>query len=124
LLHQATEAVEQSAKDAAGQESTPAKPNLYQTILSYSGLDEQEKQPERISQEGFVLLVAGSDTTARILTNGVFYVLSDRTNILPRLQKELLKVMPEPDMKASWQDLEQLSWLVRGSDLSSWLIRY
>jgi cytochrome P450 len=124
MVHQATEVVEQLSWDVTLKQTISATPALYKTILSFSGLDERDKQPERISQEGFVLLIAGSDTTARVLANGVFFILSNRTTILHRLQNELVQVMPEPDTKASWQELEQLPWLVSCGDLPSFFGKY
>lgn len=93
--------------------NTHPKHRLYETILSFPGLSEEEKRAERISQEAFVVLVAGSDTTARILTNGVFYVLSNKPTVLRRLQEDLLQVMPTSDSKPSWPELEKLPYLVR-----------
>ncbi|KAF2437240.1 hypothetical protein P171DRAFT_492339 [Karstenula rhodostoma CBS 690.94] len=61
MLRQPTEVAEQLSQDTAGKQTISAHPELYKTILSSSGLDEREKQPERISQEGFVLLVAGNE---------------------------------------------------------------
>lgn len=112
MLEQATEAIAMYSQNPTERKHARAKHELYQSILSFSGLDERDKQPERMSQEGFVVLVAGSDTTARILTNAVFFVLSEKHTTLPRLQRELLQAMPTPDSRPSWQELEKLTWLV------------
>ncbi|KAF1966836.1 cytochrome P450 [Bimuria novae-zelandiae CBS 107.79] len=111
MLEQATEAVAFHSQHVGVSKGARPTHELYRTILSFSGLSEQEKRPERISQEGFVVLVAGSDTTARILTNGVFFVLSDKTKITPRLYDELLQAMPTLDSRPSLQKLEKLPWL-------------
>ena len=64
---------------------------LYSTILSSPVLDAQEKKPARISQEAFVVLVAGSDTTARVLTTSIFHVLDNKHKLMPLLQEEFQK---------------------------------
>jgi cytochrome P450 len=109
---QAAEAVKLYSNGIDGEEKSQTKHELYRTILSSPVLDAREKASERISQEAFVVLVAGSDTTARMLATGIYYVLADKENIMPRLQEELIQVMPDAHTRASIQELEKLPWLV------------
>ncbi len=112
LQAQATEAVELYSHSAAGRKKAGTRHELYSTILSSTVLDAREKEPDRISQEAFLVLVAGSETTARVLSTGCFHVLDDKKRVMPRLQEELTQVMPDPHTRASIQELEKLPWLV------------
>ncbi|KAJ4303195.1 hypothetical protein N0V90_002088 [Kalmusia sp. IMI 367209] len=108
---QATEAVALYSPDQTTQEKPRTKSELFSTILSSPVLDACEKEPSRISQEAFVVLVAGSDTTAQILTTGIFHILNNETAVMPRLRQELEQVMPDSHTRASVQELEKLPWL-------------
>jgi len=60
--------------------------------------------------EGLILVGAGGETTAQTLTVLSFHLLNN-PEILKRLRRELLEVMPDPTIPASWQKLEQLPFL-------------
>lgn len=110
---QATEAAKLHSLGMTNAEQASTQHKLYHTILSSPILDAGEKGPGRISQEAFVVLVAGSETTARVLSTGSFHILVNKERILPRLQAELVQAMPDPHTRASVQELERLPWLVR-----------
>ena len=86
--------------------------DLFSTILASDTLDPSDKKAARVAQEGFTSIVAGSETTGRILTTAAYYLLACRDRVLPRLQQELRLVMSNPDSQASLKDLENLPWLV------------
>jgi cytochrome P450 len=90
-----------------------AKPNdLFRTVLASRVLDPSDRVPARVSQEGFTIVAAGSETTGRVLTTAFFYILASQDRVLPRLQEELNKAMPNPNDRPSLQELENLTWLV------------
>ena len=72
----------------------------------------EERTPRRLEDEGLVVLLAGSETTARVLTLAAFYIYQN-TPLITKLSEELRLVMPTPTMEASWTQLEQLPYLVR-----------
>lgn len=71
----------------------------------------EEKRARRIAQEGFLIMAAGGETTARVLTTATFHLLTNK-DALTRLKNELETIMPEPDSKVELKVLEQLTWLV------------
>ena len=86
--------------------------NLFQSILNYKGLSPREKERNRIAQEAFVILVAGGETTAQVLTRATYHLLASEISTLRRLKAELKTVMIDPDTQVSVHTLEQLPWLV------------
>ncbi|KAL8722842.1 MAG: hypothetical protein Q9225_000729 [Loekoesia sp. 1 TL-2023] len=86
---------------------------VFESILASKGLSAKEKEADRIAQEGFVVLVAGGETTARVLTTATYHLLADKRSALKRLKEELATVMVEPDTQVPVKVLEQLPWLVR-----------
>lgn len=96
--------------------SADAKRNLFRTIIANPSLPPVEKVYDRISQEGVVAIAAGGETTGRALSTSTFFILSQRETMLPRLQEELLTVMPEPDSRPTIKELERLPLLVNMAD--------
>lgn len=87
------------------------QPTIFNSILS-SSLVPEEKGTSRIAQEGFVVVVAGGETTARVLTTATFHLLANRDTALLRLKRELALAMPDPDARIDMKTLEHLPWLV------------
>lgn len=85
--------------------------NLFHALLS-SDMPEEEKRPERMAHEGFEILLAGSDTTARTMGIAVYHLLANK-DIALRLREELKTVMPTPQCVIDLRVLESLPWLVR-----------
>ena len=79
---------------------------LFKTVLE-SSLPPSEKSVDRITDEAFVMVVAGGDTTARALTNAVFYLLS-HPEWLHKLRKEIDQAMPDPKALPTSGELEKL----------------
>jgi cytochrome P450 len=67
--------------------------------------------PERLMNEGFALVIGGTETTARTLAVGAWHIYN-RDDIRRKLRDELKTVMPTPDSRPSWNDLEKLPYLV------------
>jgi cytochrome P450 len=70
-----------------------------------------EKTVHRLADEGNILIGAGSETTAQVLSV-MFYHLISNPSVLDKLKEELLTVMPQPETEVSWEGLEKLPYLV------------
>ena len=84
--------------------------NLFHALLA-SSLPQEEKRPERMAHEGFEILLAGSDTTARTMGVAVYHLVAN-PEAGKRLQDELRSVMPNPKDVVDLSTLESLPWLV------------
>ncbi|KAI1769313.1 cytochrome P450 [Hypoxylon sp. FL1150] len=70
----------------------------------------QERSAKRLEDEGMIVLIAGTETTARALSMGSYYIYQDKA-ILQRLRDEIRTVMPTPTSEAPWSELEQLPYM-------------
>ena len=68
--------------------------NLFHALL-LSGMPQEEKRAERLAHEGFEVLLAGSDTTARAMGHAVFHILANKDKEI-KLREELALAMPDP----------------------------
>ena len=99
------------------QSTTQKKPVNTSRKTIFDGLSDpsvppKERSPRRLEDEGLLLLLAGTETTARVLTLAAFYLYQNKPLIM-KLRQELQPVMPTPTTEASWTQLEQLPYLVR-----------
>ena len=85
--------------------------NIFRSILS-SSLSSKEKKRDRIAQEGFVIIAAGGETTARVLATATFHLLANQDSALARLKDELAIAMEDPNTIPDMRTLEKLPWLV------------
>lgn len=74
-------------------------------------LPPEERTVDRLAQEAVIVLGAGTETTANVLTVASYHLLKNRP-VLLKLREELKQVMPKPFTKATWSQLEQLPYLV------------
>ena len=86
------------------------KANLFSTLLA-SPLPLSEKLPKRLAHEGFEILLAGTDTTARTMGLAVYHILAN-PDVLYALKVELKNAIPKPDDRVDLGVLESLPWLV------------
>ncbi|KAL8908998.1 MAG: hypothetical protein Q9207_000449 [Kuettlingeria erythrocarpa] len=89
----------------------PGRVSVFESILANKGLPAKEKEIDRLAQEGFVVLVAGGETTARVLTTATYHLLANQGSALRRLKDELRIAMAQPDIRVPVKVLEQLPWL-------------
>ena len=90
-----------------------ATKNYKKTIfdaLSDSRIPPEERSSGRLADEGLILMIGGTETTARVLSVAAFNIYQDE-RLLENLRVELGSVMPTPTSKASWSELEQLPLL-------------
>lgn len=74
-------------------------------------LPQQERTVDRLTEEGMIVLGAGAETTANTLTMGAYHLMKN-PNVLLRLREELKStVMPAPNSRPTWKELEQLPYL-------------
>ncbi|KAI4251245.1 MAG: hypothetical protein LQ352_004970 [Teloschistes flavicans] len=85
--------------------------NLFKSILSSRHLSAVEKEQDRITQEAFVILVAGSETTARVLTTATYHLLANQETALSDLKRELSTALGHRKSRIEVKRLEQLPWL-------------
>lgn len=88
----------------------PHAHTLYHSLIA-SSMPESEKRPARMAHEGFEILLAGSDTTARTMGIAAYHVMANPP-IANRLLEELKTVMPGPHSRVTIKELEQLPYLV------------
>ena len=91
--------------------TAPQSTNIFRSILS-SSLPADEKRRDRMAQEGFVVIAAGSETTAQILATATYHLLANQESALVRLKEELAVAMQDPDTRPEWATLQKLPWLV------------
>ncbi|OAA69932.1 Cytochrome P450 [Akanthomyces lecanii RCEF 1005] len=80
--------------------------------LSDERIPAQERTVKRLLDEGLVLTIAGTETSARALSVGIFYMLSNK-NIVSRLREEVMNAVPRDQSPDTWtlQQLEPLPFL-------------
>ncbi|GKT41142.1 cytochrome P450 monooxygenase sdnE [Colletotrichum spaethianum] len=74
-----------------------------------SDLPPEEKTTKRLSAEGGVVMIAGTETTSFTLTVITFYLLT-KPGILEKLTQELRTVVTDPEHLPSWPTLEVLPY--------------
>lgn len=84
--------------------------------LMASDVPAEEKRPDRLEDEIFVLVNAGMETTARSLAVTFFHLAKDEETML-KLRRELKQLMPFPTSPATWLQLEKLAYLVVSSQM-------
>lgn len=88
----------------------PRQHTLFHSLTA-SSLPEDEKRPKRMAHDGFEILLAGSDTTARSMGIATYHIIAN-PEINQRLLEELRTVMPNPRNKVELKALENLPFLV------------
>ena len=93
-----------SEKSIAGSHRT-----IFHALLE-SDLPEKEKSEERLTDEAFALIGAGTETTKQTMNCLSYFILAN-PEILTRLKKELWEVMPNPRTCPPLHVLENLPYL-------------
>lgn len=74
-------------------------------------LDPMEKDPKRLTGEASVFMGAGTETTARTLAVGIYYLIKNESSG-QTLREELRCLMKINDTRVSLPQLEALPYLV------------
>lgn len=85
-------------------------PTIFHEVLSSKVLPADEKAPERLAQEGQILVQGGTLTTSWTLTLAVFHLLN-RPQALRRLRDELFHANADPEATLPLSQLENLPYL-------------
>lgn len=99
---------------------TERPPTVFHSIYQ-SSLPIEEKSLNRLSQEGLVMIVAGSESTSRTLMMATYYLLANPP-ALARLKEELAEAMPDPLVVPPVKVLEALPWLVGTLAANAWRV--
>ncbi|KAK5998836.1 Cytochrome P450 monooxygenase astB [Cladobotryum mycophilum] len=85
-------------------------PTIFHELISSKLLPEQEKTPERLAQEGQILVQGGTLTTSWTLSLATFHLLN-RPETLRKLRNELFAAIPDPNQIVPLTQLESLPYL-------------
>ena len=105
--------VQQSTTSQNRATKTSSRKTIFDA-LSDSSVPPKERTCRRLEDEGLLVLLAGTETTARVLATAAFYIYQNKA-LVTKLREELRPVMPTPTTEPSWTQLEQLPYLVRTS---------
>ena len=89
----------------------PSRPPTIFHAIHNSTLPPHEKSVDRMAEEALVIIAAGGETTSRVLTMAIYYLLVNPA-ALKRLNGEIFRVMPNVNVMPSVKSLETLPWLV------------
>lgn len=101
-IHEVT--TEKPAAEPAG---TKAQRSVFHDILSSSKIPQIEKSPARLQSEGTMLVLAGTESTAKLLSTTHYHLLANPT-MLSRVRTEL---SPLSTSTVSATDLQRLPYL-------------
>lgn len=91
-----------------GEKQNFSHPTFFHDVLA-SDLPPEEKTAERLAQEIQVVIGAGAETVAKMLSWTTYYLLENPEK-LKKMKEELDRL--DPDRKASLVDFEQMPYLV------------
>lgn len=92
------------------EEVSTHKRSIFEELV-ISDLPSEEKTVDRLSEEGFILILAGGDVSAMNLAMLSYHLLAN-PELLATLTAELREAIPELDAWPAWQQLEILPYLV------------
>ncbi|KAL9074394.1 MAG: hypothetical protein Q9157_004421 [Trypethelium eluteriae] len=108
VFQKALEVTEEHRGAYDGKPSRERRTILHELVNS--DLPESEKSVRRLFDEGFVLVIAGAETSSRILMTLLYYVIIN-PKIHARLRTELEEAIPDPMVLGEWNHLESLPYL-------------
>jgi cytochrome P450 len=85
--------------------------------LSDESIPKSERTMQRLLDEGQVIIFAGTETSSRALSVGMFYLLSDKS-LVDKLRAELSQVAHIPETELTAANLESLPYLVSTPSLN------
>ena len=91
--------------------STNLKTRPIMEVITGPSMPEDMRGAVRLNNEGFAMIIGGTETTARSLAIAAFHLMTNNL-IKTKLREELRAVMPTPDSCPTWTQLEQLPYMV------------
>ncbi|KAF5861296.1 hypothetical protein ETB97_000412 [Aspergillus alliaceus] len=79
-------------------------------MLAAPSTPEHMREPQRLMNEGFALVIGGTETTARSLSLAAYHLFC-REDIRRKLREELKQVMPTVESRPTWNELEKLPYM-------------
>lgn len=101
---------EMATRSSAQKSGEGAQKTIFDALTDPS-VPPQERTTRRLEDEGLLVIIAGTETTARALTVASYHIFQNRPLML-KLRDEVRTVMPTPTTDAPWLELEQLPYLV------------
>lgn len=110
---QRVQAEVQQIKDAHQTQSPSSskKQTMFSDVLD-SKLPESEKTNPRVADEAVIVVVAGTESTSRTFSTGVYHLLANKDQ-LSKLQSELDEAIPDSNAEIPLAKAESLPYLVR-----------
>ena len=105
LIRKQVERLLSTTKDAK------AESTIFDALLD-PAVPAEEKTADRLTDQGHMLLVAGTETTANTLTTIAFHLLKN-PRLLADLREEQKVAMSAPGSPLTWSSLEKLPFLVK-----------
>ncbi|KAJ6185655.1 hypothetical protein N7519_006956 [Penicillium mononematosum] len=90
--------------------STSSGTRSVMEVMCGPTMPEDMRSAVRLNNEGFAMIIGGTETTARSMVIAAFHILKNES-IKAKLREELGTVMPTPESRPTWRQLEQLSYL-------------
>jgi cytochrome P450 len=91
--------------------STSSGTRSVMEVMCGPSMPEDMRSAVRLNNEGFAMIIGGTETTARSMVIAAFHILKNES-IKAKLREELWTVMPTPESRPTWRQLEQLPYLV------------
>ncbi|KAL2818535.1 cytochrome P450 [Aspergillus granulosus] len=108
IHQQSTEALAASAAQGTQKEKDSRAKTMFDALAD-PALPAKERTIERLTDEGVIVLGAGSETTANNMALCLYH-LSENASVMRKLRDELKQVMPTPTSTPSWTELENLPY--------------
>ncbi|KAK4869402.1 hypothetical protein LT330_005784 [Penicillium expansum] len=79
-------------------------------VMCGPSMPEDMRSAARLNNEGFAMIIGGTETTTRTLVIAAFHIV-ENVSIKTKLREELRTVMPTPESRPTCRQLEQLPYL-------------
>ncbi|KJK75260.1 hypothetical protein H634G_09278 [Metarhizium anisopliae BRIP 53293] len=109
LLDDPTTATHEKPSPIPTTGSQPARKTMIAALADPS-IPLKERSYNRLRDETFAIIAAGTETTARVLTVAAYHLARD-DDLRDTLRAEVKRVMPTLDARPTWPELEKLPYL-------------
>ncbi|KAH6622420.1 trichodiene oxygenase [Boeremia exigua] len=102
--------IETKIDELRGSKQGENQKSVIMQALSDESIPKSERSMQRLLDEGQVIIFAGTETSSRALSVGMFYLLSDKS-MVDKLRAELTQVAHIPETELTAANLEPLPYL-------------